>query len=298
MRMHQLLGIICAIAALQLSDRAHCDVINLDDFSTGMKFRNQDGSNTPGVFKNSAGQVIAQNSTNYYSVWGDGGFISVGKGNSAEWRDTGAGILGGNRDVIVKNANPSGTSGVNSSVTMRGPVTGNMNVNSPASNVVCLTCLGYSFPAIDVALHHVFLINFVALDASARGNLAARLSFSDGTTTAVLNMSTTDATIGINKFDLAGATNWGLLNKNAVTSAMLEFTATANGVDFVVDSIGFSTNPEPGTFFAIAAGVLIFAVKRLTGKRLKGIEPSPGAWEATVLPLHHSRVAHPSDNTL
>ena len=24
-------------------------------------------------------------------------------------------------------------------------------------------------------------------------------------------------------------------------------------------------------------------------QRLKGIEPSPGAWEATVLPLHHSR---------
>ena len=26
-----------------------------------------------------------------------------------------------------------------------------------------------------------------------------------------------------------------------------------------------------------------------SAKRLKGIEPSPGAWEATVLPLHHSR---------
>ena len=280
---------ICVICAFSLSSLCLGDVINLDDFSTGMKFKNQDGSGGPGVFKNAAGQVIAQDSKNYYQAWGQGGFVNIGKGNSAEWSDTGSGILGGTRMAIVKNANPSATTATDSRVTIRGPITGNININSPASNVVCLTCLGYSFSPIDVGFYHVFLINFVTLDASAQGNLAARLSVSDGTTTAVLNISTNAAIAGINRFDLRNATNWSLLNQTAVTSAMLEFTATANGVDFVVDSIGFSTNPEPGTFFAIAGGLLLYTVARVRKQRLKGIEPSPGAWEATVLPLHHSR---------
>lgn len=244
------------------------DIIILDDFSTGLTF--DDGNaGTPlgGKFFNSSNQEIPAGFGNTYVSWGGngGGTVQVNPGVTARWVDTDVtdGILGNTRTAEVKNA--SGSS--RSSISMLGGTTGNANINSPSANVMCLTCFAYSFAPIDVLLHHIFWIDFVAIDSTARGNLQARLHLSDGTNTAIATLSTASAIVGKNRFELMGASNWGALNKAAVTSAMIEFTSSTNGVDFVVDALLFSTNPEPGTFAIMALGTLAVVGLRLR-KRL------------------------------
>lgn len=236
------------------------DTIILDDFSTGLTFDDGNPATTRGgKFFNSSNQEISSGSGNTYTAWGGngGGTVQLNPGITARWVDTDVtdGILGDTRSAVVTNA--SGTS--RSSISMTGGNTGNANINSPVANVMCLTCFAYSFAPIDVLLHHVFLIDFVALDSTARGNLQARLTLSDGTNSAVATLSTASAIVGRNRFDLATSSNWASLNKTAVTSAMIEFTSNTNGVDFVVDALLFSTNPEPGTFAVLALGTLAFA---------------------------------------
>jgi hypothetical protein len=228
------------------------DTILLDDFSTGLTFGG-------GTFYNSSNQQIPSGSGNSYSPWGGngGGTLNLNPGVTARWVDTDVtnGILGNTRTAEVKNA--SGTS--RSSITMVGGINGNANINSPVENVMCLTCFTYSFAPIDVMTHHIFYITFVGLDATARGNLQARLHFSDGANTAIATLDTSAAVIGKNRFDLMGALNWNSINRYAVTSAMIEFTSSTNGVDFVVDSLMFSTNPEPGTFGVLSIATLLVA---------------------------------------
>lgn len=235
------------------------DTITLDDFSTGLTFAG-------GKFFNSSNQQVTA-AGNTYTPWGGngGGMLQVNPGITARWTDTDTtnGILGDTRSAVVTNA--SGIS--RSSISMLGGTNGVANINSPVANVMCLTCFAYSFAPIDVALRHILIINFTALDATARGNLQARMTLSDGINSAVATFSTATAVIGSNRFDLREAANWGSLNQYAVTSAMIEFTSTTNGVDFVVDGLLFSTNPEPGSFAVLALGLIAFAGIRTYRRR-------------------------------
>jgi hypothetical protein len=231
------------------------DIMTIDSFSTSLSFTN-------GVFKNSAGTVISPGGSNIYDSANK--FVRVDNGNSAEWQDTGAGILGGTRKVLITN-NPAPVGPWKSSTLTIN--SGELGVNSPSNNFLCLTCLQYSFALtpVNVALYHFVRIDLSAFNPVYKPSFQTRLSISDGTTTAVLTMS--NFIQGINKFDLSAASNWTTLNKSSVTSAMLEFTTSANGVDFNADMIAFSTNPEPGTFGILAAAMAGVAVRKYRKNR-------------------------------
>jgi len=166
-RVRQILKFSLLLAALS---PAMClgDTITLDDFSTGLTFAG-------GKFFNSSNQQVTA-AGNTYTPWGGngGGTLQVNPGITARWTDTDTtnGILGDTRSAVVTNA--SGIS--RSSISMLGGTNGVANINSPVANVMCLTCFAYSFAPIDVLKHHIFLIDFTALDATARGNLQARLT--------------------------------------------------------------------------------------------------------------------------
>lgn len=242
--------ILLSVAAVGVIPKCTGDIITIDSFSTALSFTN-------GVFKNSSGTIISPGGSNIYDSANK--FVRVDNGNSAEWQDTGTGILGNTRKVLITNNPAPAGAWKSSTLTING---GELGVNSPSNNFLCLTCLQYSFALtpVDVLLYHFIRIDLSAFNPAYKSSFQTRLSISDGTTTAVLTMS--NFVQGINKFDLAAASNWTTLNKASVTSAMLEFTTSANGVDFNADMIAFSTNPEPGTFGILAASIALLALRR------------------------------------
>jgi len=222
---------LLVMLSVQLTAKA--DIVVLDDFSTALSGTGLTFSTTNSANKRLWSTVIIAPST------------------TATWSDSGAGILGGTRCVEATNAN-----GIqNSTIAINGGVNGNLNVNSPGLNYMCGVCLVYNFALINVLTHHVFLFDVVAMDAAARQNLTATLTIKDSSgTAAVKTLLMNNVVVGRNKFEISNATNWSQLNKQDVVFAELSFATSQNAVDYVIDGIAFSTNPEPSTFVVIAIG--------------------------------------------
>ncbi len=228
---HSATARILLILVLLSSHRsAEADVVVLDDFSTplsgnGLTFSKDDPNN---------------------ELWAPE--ITIGPGVTAKWSDSGTGILGGTRNVEAQVASAANQSAVIS-------ISDALNVNSPPSNFMCGVCLAYNFAPINVLIHHVFLFDVVAMDPAARQNLTATLKIKDSAgTTSVKTLLMDNVVVGRNRFEINNSTNWSQLDKLDVVFAELSFTATQNAVDFVIDGIAFSTNPEPSTFVVIAIG--------------------------------------------
>jgi hypothetical protein len=230
----------CLSTLLLLNEpRAFADTITLDDFSTAVQFNS-------GQFSSSSIWNAFQSTQST---------VRIGSGVTATWFDNGSGILGGRRNVVAQNA-------ANSTQASRVGIKDTLFVDSPASNFMCLTCLFYSFSPINVDLYHRFYIDFVGLDATAVGKITGTLTIKDSANrTSVATLATTSAFVGRNFYELSEATNWNNINRSDIVYAEMSFTTSTNAVDFRIDAMGFSTNPEPSTFvvmavaFAAGAGI-------------------------------------------
>ncbi|MFM7165147.1 MAG: hypothetical protein ACKO3T_07835 [Planctomycetaceae bacterium] len=226
----------CLLAAFCDVASSKGDIIILDDFSTPLQFND--------------GQFSRSDSRN--DVWLPE--VVIAPDVTASWYDEGAGILGGRRNVVAQNAANSNQS---STICIDN---GFLSVDSPSSNFICLACLSYKFTGIDVAFHHVFLINISSMDTPAVGNIGGVLKIKDNVgTMAIGTIPAASLKVGTNRFELSGMSNWSSLNKTNVTFAELSFTTASSAADFVVGRIAFSTNPEPTTFTVMLAGFACFA---------------------------------------
>jgi hypothetical protein len=218
------LAALSLLLTLASADTLRADIVVLDDFSTPIEFN--------------AGSFSRSDDRNDF--WAPE--VTIAPGVTATWYDDGAGILGGRRDVSAQNATTSAQSSMIS-------IDGYLSVNSPSANFLCATCLSYTFAAINVEIHHRFVIDVLSLDPAAKGNILGTLTLKDRDgKTATANFAATALNVGRNKLELQGMQNWWGIDRTSVVFAEMAFMTTQPAVDFTIDALAFSTNPEPSTF--------------------------------------------------
>lgn len=226
------------LAVFATTQPLRADIVVLDDFSTPIQFND--------------GRFSRSDARNDF--WAPE--VTIAPGVTANWYDSGGGILGGRRDVEAQNA----ASSTQSSMIC---IDGYLSVNSPSANFMCATCLTYTFAALNVEFYHKFVIDILSLDAAAKGNIQGVLKLKDSSgNTAIANIAGNTLAVGRNKIELQGMQNWNGINRTNIVFAEMSFLTTMPAVDFTIDTLAFSTNPEPSTFVIIGLAFATAATLR------------------------------------
>ncbi len=231
------------------------DTIMVDDFTTNLTFRNQNGSGTDGVF----GTVVSEyRSDPFYQV-------ELGGTNTALWQDTGAGIISGTRKVFMSiTSEPS--SGAYSIIK-----DGMISVNPDVDTTLTSLKLTYNMPSpqkIDISNFSYFVIHFESFDASAQGNLRVAVTMSDAAATATAYFNNPTLSVGDNIFDLRGTPVMTAINYRAVQSLSIDISATNTGTEFRIENFSFVPVPEASIPFGLGAAFTgYFAVQRVRRRR-------------------------------
>ncbi|MEI7700649.1 MAG: hypothetical protein WCK86_12695, partial [Planctomycetia bacterium] len=156
---------ILLLAGLQCSF-VMADTLLIDDFSTNLLFRNQNGSGDQGVF----GTVVSD-------YLGDPDYqINLGETNTALWQDSGSGIISGRRKGSISISSIPDSGGY--FIINGGLLSANTDVNTVLSSLQ----MTYEMPSgtkIDMSDWSYFVISFKDFDETARTHLRVALSVSD-----------------------------------------------------------------------------------------------------------------------
>jgi len=237
---------ILLLAGLQCSF-VMADTLLIDDFSTNLLFRNQNGSGGQGVF----GTVVSE-------YLGDPDYqINLGETNTALWQDSGSGIISTTRKGFASISSKPG-SGAYFSISG-----GLLSTNTDDDTILSSLQMTYQMPSntkIDMSDWSYFVIQFESLDATAQSHLRVALSVSDSAIIAdavanpMATFSNQNLVVGKNAFDMRAAT-MRLGNIKQVSSLSISISSDLPGAEFRIDSFSLAPIPEPSPY--IALGVVL-----------------------------------------
>jgi hypothetical protein len=235
---HKSFGQITFFWVLTFASSLMADTLTIDDFTVPITTANV-------TFPTGSGTVLS---------WNRVRLENTSVINTATWWDTGGSnqILGGRRDVTVKNA-PGGL--VTTRIFASSGV-GRLTSSPGSTSYQCLTSLTYNFSPVDLTILHVFRMVVFAIETP----LELKLSLWDGNQTAtgtfeVPTYNVPDGTT-IFKQDLRSLTGWQSLKTTEISRLTVEINAQQNGTDFSVGKLSFATNPEPGSFVALLIAMI------------------------------------------
>lgn len=233
------------------------DTIVIDDFTTNLTFRNQNGSGTDGVLGNAESG---------YS--GDPDFqVDLLNTSTATWQDTGTGIISGTRKAFMSTTSVpySGAYAI-----IQG---GLMSVNPDVDTTLTSLKLTYEMPSpqkIDISNFTYFVVNLESFDASSQGQLRVAVTMSDAAHTATTYFSNPTLVTGSNVFDLRGTPVMTAIDYSQVQSLSIDISSTVTGTEFRIDSFSFAPVPEASMPVALGVGIAgFFTARKIRRSRRK-----------------------------
>lgn len=253
---------ILLLAGLQCSF-VMADTLLIDDFSTNLLFRNQDGLGGPGAFGIPT-SALYQGSPDYQ--------INLADTNTALWQDSGSGIISTTRKGFASISSIPDSGGY---FIING---GLLSANTDDDTSLSSLQMTYQMPLntrIDMSDMSYFVIQFESLDATAQSHLRVALSVSDSAIIAdavanpMASFSNQNLVVGSNSFDMRGAIT-RTINLSQVSSISISISSNVSGAEFRVDSFSLAPIPEPSPHIALAvvlAGCVLIRRLRRTPSR-------------------------------
>ena len=233
------------------------DTIMVDDFTTNLTFRNQNGSGTDGVFGTEVAEYLP--APDYQ--------INLGETNTATWQDTGSGIISGTRKAFMSITSVP-NSGAYSIIK-----DGLMSVNPDVDTKLASLKLTYNMPSpqkIDISNFSYFVIHFESFDSSTQGQLRVAVTMSDAAHTATSYFNNPTLVTGDNRFDLRGTPVMTAIDYSQVQSMSIDISSTVTGTEFRIDSFSFAPVPEASMPVALGTGIAgFFTVRKIRRNRRK-----------------------------